>query len=322
MAEALLDARVHALRLEARDVISVELKSARAGVCLPAFEPGSHIDLHLADGLVRSYSLLNGANDGYYVIGVLKARDSRGGSRHVHEQLRLGTQLKISAPRNNFRLVEDAPRSVLVAGGIGVTPLLAMLRRLADLGRPTELIYCARSRQDAAFIDEIEHVLAQHPRLALQCHFDDERGGPPALRELLAGRSPDTHFYCCGPAPMLAAFEQACAALGQENTHIERFAPIERAPATATGACTVELRRTGRTIPVASDVSILDALLAAGIGADHSCKEGMCGACETKVISGDVEHRDSILTAKEQAANKSMFICVSRCRSGTLVLDL
>lgn len=322
MAEAFLNARVHALRLEARDVISVELQPAEPGASLPPFEPGSHIDLHLANGLVRSYSLLNSANDGRYVLGVLKNRDSRGGSRHVHEQLRLGAELRISAPRNNFRLVEDAEQSVLLAGGIGVTPLLAMLRRLAALGRRAEFIYCARSRRDAAFLQELEAIAAAHPQVELRRLFDDEQGGPPDLRKILAGRTPSTHFYCCGPAPMLAAFEQACEAAGYLNAHIERFTPVEPAPSTVEGAFTVELRRSGRTISVAPDVSILDAVLAAGVRADHSCHEGVCGACETKVLAGEVEHRDSILTKQEQQANKSMFICVSRCRSGTLVLDL
>ena len=322
MGEALLKARVHALRLEARDVISVELQPAEAGAKLPAFEPGSHIDLHLADGLVRSYSLLNGANDRRDVIGVLKARDSRGGSRHVHEQLKLGTELRISAPRNNFRLVEDARHSVLVAGGIGVTPLLAMLRRLTELGRSVEFLHCARSRADAAFLEEVEAIAARHPQVELRRHFDDAHGGPPDLRRLLAGKPEGTHFYCCGPGPMLAAFEDACAALGQPNAHIERFAPIAQEPAAGTDTCTVELRRSGRVIEVAPDVSILDAVLAAGVRTDHSCHEGICGACETRVLGGDVEHRDSILTKQERQANQSMMICVSRCRSGTLVLDL
>lgn len=322
MGEALLKARVHALRLEARDVISVELQPARAGEKLPAFEPGAHIDLHLADGLVRSYSLLNSANERRYVIGVLHARGSRGGSRYVHEQLRPGAELQISEPRNHFRLLEDAARTVLVAGGIGVTPLLAMLRRLVELGKPVEFIHCARSRADAAFLQQIESIAADHPQVELRRHFDDVQGGPPDLLKLLAGKTADTHFYGCGPAPMLASFEAACAALGYEHVHLERFTPLEPAPSTAPNACTVELRRSGRRVQVAPDVSILDAVLACGVTADHSCREGMCGACETKVISGDVEHRDSILTKQEQAANKAMMICVSRCRSGTLVLDL
>lgn len=322
MGEALLNARVHALRFEARDVISVELRSASAGENLPAFEPGAHIDLHLADGLVRSYSLLNSANEHRYVIGVLRAPSSRGASRYVHEQLRPGAELQISAPRNHFRLLEHAPRTVLIAGGIGVTPLIAMLRRLVELGKPVEFIHCARSRADAAFLHEIESIAADHPQVQLRRHFDDVQGGPPDLRDLLDGKPADTHFYGCGPAPMLAAFEAACTVLGYVHVHLERFAPLEQAPSTATNTCTVELRRSGRSLQVAPDTSILDAVLACGITADHSCREGLCGACETKVFSGDVEHRDSILTKQEQAANQSMMICVSRCRSGTLVLDL
>lgn len=324
MAEALLEAQVHALRLEARDVISVELQPAQAGAQLPAFEPGSHIDLHLSNGLVRSYSLLNSAKDSSrYVLGVLHSRDSRGGSRHVHEQLRLGARLPISAPRNNFKLVENAEHSVLVAGGIGVTPLLAMFRRLAELGRPAQFIYSARSRQDAAFLAELQRLAVQQPGLRLHCHFDDENGGPPDLRRMLAEFGADTHFYCCGPAPMLAAFEGACVALGHFHRHVERFAPKKQAASAPNGACVVELRRSRRQITVPEGMSVLDALLAAGVQAEHSCREGMCGACETKVVTGDVEHRDSILTEKEQRANKSMMVCVSRPRSGgTLVLDL
>jgi ferredoxin-NADP reductase len=240
----------------------------------------------------------------------------------VHEQLRPGTELQISAPRNHFRLLEHAPRAVLVGGGIGVTPLLAMLRRLVQLGKPVEFIHCARSRADAAFLQEIESIAAACPQVELRRHFDDVQGGPPDLRKLLAGKPADTHFYGCGPSPMLAAFEAACAALGYAHVHLERFAPVEQAPSAVTDTCTVELRRSGRSLQVAPDVSILDAVLACGVAADHSCREGMCGACETKVISGDVEHRDSILTKQEHAANKSMMICVSRCRGGTLVLDL
>lgn len=322
MGEALLKARVHALRLEARDVISVELQPAEAGEKLPSFEPGAHIDLHLADGLVRSYSLLNSANEHRYVIGVLHARDGRGGSRFVHEKLRPGTELQISSPRNHFQLLEDARYTVLLAGGIGVTPLLAMLRRLVHLGRPVEFIHCARSRADAAFLQEIEAIATEHPHVELRQHFDDVEGGPPDLRKLLAGKPADTHFYACGPAPMLRAYEEACAALGHLNVHLERFAPVELGPSTIKQGCTLELRRSGRVLEIAPEVSILDAVLAAGVPADYSCQEGMCGACETKVISGDVEHRDSILTKQEQAASRSMMICVSRCKGGTLVLDL
>jgi len=320
--EGNLRVRVQALRLEARDVISVELQSAVEGGRLPSFEPGAHISLHLPDGLVRSYSLLNRPNERRYVIAVLKARDSRGGSRYVHEQLRIGAELEISTPRNNFRLLEDSPRSVLLAGGIGVTPLIGMLRRLVDLGRPVDFIHCARTRADAAFLEEVAAIAEAHPQVQLRHHFDDVQGGPPDLHKLLSGRPSDTHFYGCGPAPMLAAFEAACAALGHTHVHLERFAPVEQPASTVTQTCTIELRRSGRKLQVGPDESILDAVLAAGVDTDHSCHEGMCGACETKVLEGDVEHRDSILTRQEQAASKTMMICVSRCRGGRLVLDL
>ncbi len=317
-----IEALVHTLRHEAAGIISIELRPQGGAAEFPAFEPGAHVDLHLPNGMVRSYSLINPAGERHrYVVAVQDDRGSRGGSRYVHQQLRVGSTLPISAPRNNFRLHEDAEASVLVAGGIGVTPLFAMLRRLVALGRPVDFCYCARSRKDAAFAAEIEAMAGE--RVRLHWHFDDEAGAPPDLMKWLRGRSPATHFYSCGPAPMLAAFESACEALGYANAHVERFAALAPPPAATDGeACTLELRRSGRTIPIAPGRSVLDAVLEAGIDADHSCREGMCGACETKVISGEVEHHDSILTKAERAASKSMMICVSRCARGTLVLDL
>lgn len=316
-----IDALVHTLRHEAPGVVSVELRPQGGAAELPAFEPGAHVDLHLPNGMVRSYSLINPATERHrYVVAVQEDKHSRGGSRYVHRQLRVGGTLPISAPRNNFRLHEDASASVLVAGGIGVTPLLAMLRRLVSLGRTVDFYYCARSRGEAAFIGEIEALAGDG--ISLHWHFDDEAGAPPDLPQWLRGRSPDAHFYSCGPAPMLAAFERACETLGYANAHVERFAAVPIPVAAEGGACAVELRRSGRTIAIAPGRSILDTLLDAGIDADHSCKEGVCGACETKVISGEVEHHDSILTKAERAAGKSMMICVSRCTRGTLVLDL
>jgi ferredoxin-NADP reductase len=232
MSSPTLNALVHTMRYEADGIVSVEFRPATPAVDFPAFEAGSHIDLHLPNGLVRSYSLCNPSSDRQrYVVGVLNDRKSRGGSRYVHQQLRVGMTLPISAPRNNFKLQEGAGRSVLVAGGIGVTPIWSMLQRLVAIGQPVELVYCARTRKEAAFCDAIE-ALAKEKQVQLGWHFDDEKGAPPQLAELLAGKGADSHYYCCGPTPMLDAFEKSCEQLGYANAHIERFAAVHvEAPA-------------------------------------------------------------------------------------------
>jgi ferredoxin-NADP reductase len=319
-----LNALVHTMRHEAEGVISIELRPTPGAEPFPSFEPGAHIDLHLPNGLMRSYSLLNSVTDSRrYVIGVLNDRNSRGGSRYLHQQLRVGMTLPISAPRNNFVLHESAPRSVLLAGGIGVTPLLCMLKRLATLNRPADFIYCARSRKEAAFTEEID-ALASAADIRVSWHFDDERGGPPDLGKMLAGHSPDTHLYSCGPGPMLDAFERVCEELGYANAHIERFAAAPANPEVpwSMESYSVELRRSGKTLEVTAGMSLLDALLNAGVSHDYSCREGVCGSCETKVLAGEVDHRDSILTKAERTANKTMMVCVSGCKRGPLVLDL
>jgi ferredoxin-NADP reductase len=314
-----LSAWVHTLRHEAQDIISVELRPA-AGTDFPAFEPGAHIDLHLPGGLVRSYSLCNDAGEsGRYVVGVLKDKASRGGSRTVHEQLRVGMPLTISAPRNHFGLVEDAAHTVLVAGGIGVTPLLCMARRLASLGRSYEVLYFARSRTSAAFADVLTQLSAR-----VHWHFDDEAGGPPDLRGLLAARkAEDTHYYACGPTPMLDAFEHHCAELSLRHSHLERFSakPVEAASDART-SYTVELRKSGRQFEVPAGKTLHDMLIELRVDVPWSCEEGICGSCETKVLEGQVDHRDMVLTPAEQATNTVMMVCVSGCKSERLVLDL
>ena len=319
MSTSTLSARVHTLRYEAPDTVSVELKPAEDGVQFPPHEPGSHIDLHLSNGLVRHYSVLNPCSDSSrYVVGVLKDRKSRGGSKFVHENLRVGQVLKISEPRNNFALDEAALHSVFLAGGIGITPMLCMLDRLLELGRTADLIYCSRSRQDTAFLQQLVTMTARG--LNITYHFDNEEGRPPDLKTLLSAHSPAAHFYACGPAPMLDAFQRECSNLNLHQVHLERFA-APQAPQPAASDFTVELRRSAKVIQVSAGQSILDAMLDNGLLPDHSCREGLCGACETKVLDGQVDHRDSILTAEERRANKSMMICVSRCSSQCLVLD-
>jgi ferredoxin-NADP reductase len=315
-----LQAWVHTLRHEADDVISVDLRPA-PDVVFPPFEAGSHIDLHLPNGMVRSYSLCNNSQERHrYVVGVLKDRTSRGGSRCVHEQLRVGMRITISAPRNHFGLHEEASHTVLVAGGIGVTPVLCMARRLKDLGRSFEFLYFARSRKSAAFIAEIEAL-----GVPVTWHFDDEKGGPPDLTALLGRRAPSAseHFYACGPAVMLDNFEKTCAALGHSNAHIERFTAVEVAAADdAKTRFTVELRRSGQMFEVTPDTTLHKRLIEINADVPFSCEEGICGSCETKVLEGIPDHRDMVLTDAERAANKAMMVCVSGCKSDRLVLDI
>jgi len=322
MSSPTLNALVHTMRYEADGIVSVEFRPASPEVDFPAFEAGSHIDLHLPNGLVRSYSLCNPSTDRQrYVVGVLNDRKSRGGSRYVHQQLRVGMTLAISQPRNNFKLEEGAARSVLVAGGIGVTPIWCMLQRLAEIGKPVELIYCARSRKESAFGEAITALAAQKS-IPLTWHFDEDKGGPPDLAALLAGKGADSHYYCCGPTPMLDGFEKTCEQLGYPHAHIERFAAVHVEAPSATQSYVVECAKSGKTVEVPPGKSILDSLIDAGLNPDHSCKEGVCGACETKVLDGEVDHHDGILTKLERASNKTMMICVSGCKRGPLVLDI
>ena len=314
----LLAVRVERVVPEALDVVSVELRAVPA-VQLPAFNAGSHIDLHLAPGLVRSYSLTNlqGETDRYVVAVGLDAA-SQGGSRFVHAKLRAGDTLSITAPRNNFPLVETAPMVVLIAGGIGITPLYGMARRLAALGRPFALHYAVRERARAAFLDAIT---ALGPKVAP--HFDNEHGGKPMdVAAVIDAYPPGTHFYCCGPLGMLAAFEAATAKLPDGFAHVEYFKAKPQAETAPRAGFTVVLARSKREIHVAPDQSILAALQALKLGVESSCEEGVCGTCEVKVLEGTPDHRCSVLTKSERAAGKSMMICVSRSVGDRLVLDL
>ncbi len=315
---SVISALVHTLRYEADGIISVELRPWGDTVFAP-FEAGAHIDLHLPNGLVRSYSLLNAPSEqGRYVVGILRDRASRGGSRYVHEQLRVGMELKISQPRNNFALDTHASHSVLVAGGIGITPIFCMFNQLLALGRSAELIYCARSRREAALLEPLAALGAK-----VIYHFNDEKDGFPDLAKYLAGRSVDSHFYCCGPTPMLDAFEQTCEQLGYAHAHIERFSAVEvEASQDAQASYSVELSKSGKTLSVEPGLNLLDVLLEAGCDIDYSCREGVCGSCATRVLEGDIDHRDGVLTKAERAANGSMMVCVSGCKSKRLVLDL
>jgi ferredoxin-NADP reductase len=314
-AEGLIDVRLTAIRYAALDTNLYELTSLD-GKPLPPYEPGAHIDLHLPNGVVRQYSLLEAEPDPTrYTIGVKRDPASRGGSRYVHDELRVGRPLKISPPRNNFPLVEDAGHVILFAGGIGVTPIWCMVQRLATLERSWRLYYACRSRSDMAFLQALESMASS------QFHFDDEAQGKFLdIEAIVAGAPKDAHLYCCGPTPMLKAFEAATANWPRDQIHIEYFTP-KQVPA-KTGGFVVELARSGKEFVIPEGKSILQVLLDAGVDVDYSCELGICGACEQRVISGVPEHRDAILTEEEQASNTKVMICCAGCKSDRLVLDL
>lgn len=316
-----LTLRLRAMTWEAEGILGLELVPAAPGEPLPAFTAGAHIDLHLPGGPVRSYSLLNDPAERHrWCVAVHRDPASRGGSRQVHEQLRPGQLLTVSPPRNHFPLDEGAPLSVLIAGGIGITPLLCMVRRLTALGRPWVLHHAARTRAHAAFGDELQALAAQGGG-TLHRVFDQEPGGRMIDIAALVADLPDgAHVYCCGPAGMLAAFERATAGLPPERVHLEYFAAKD-APA-ASGGFSVKLRRDGRTVPVPPGQSILDALSAIGAEPPWSCREGVCGTCEVRVLEGVPDHHDMVLSPAQREANDRMMVCCSGAKSPLLVLDL
>ncbi|MGE0802983.1 MAG: 2Fe-2S iron-sulfur cluster-binding protein [Lautropia sp.] len=287
---------------------------------LPDFSAGAHVDVLLPQGLRRSYSLCSRPGEpALYRIAVQRDSAGRGGSAFMHDSVSIDDTLEISEPRNSFPLVEDARESVLVAGGIGITPLWCMIQRLCDLRRPWKLIYGARSRESAAFLAEIDE-LRHRAEAAVNFHFDDENGGrPPDLQRFIRGVAEDAHLYCCGPRQMIEAFESACSSRPGSHVHVERFQGV---PAAGSPAFTVHLARSNRRFPVGENATILDVLLANGIDVPYSCQGGVCGACETRVLSGRPDHRDFVLSEQERALDACMMICCSRAKSAELVLDL
>ena len=315
MSDKLCELRVTAIKWEAKDVVSVELQAPDHSP-LPTFTAGSHIDLHLPGNLVRSYSLLNDQNEtSRYVIGVALDAASRGGSRYVHHDLRVGSLLKIGGPRNHFPVVEAAAEHVLIAGGIGVTPMLAMLRRLVSLGRKVSFYYAIREISRQAFAGEISGLCQPH------FHIDAEQGAPLDIKKIIAEHQ-NAEFYCCGPAPMLAAFEAATQDLPAEHVHVEYFSAKAPQDVGEDMGFEVECHKSNKIVSVPANISIADALIKAGIDVPVSCCEGICGSCETAILDGIAEHRDSVLSKQEKLNNKVMMVCVSRAKSDRLVLDI
>lgn len=320
-AAASLQVRVACKAVEALDICTFELVAAD-GRALPAFSAGSHIDVQVPGGLTRQYSLCNEPGESHrYLIGVLRDAASRGGSAAMHDRVREGDVLTISAPKNHFPLVHEARRSLLLAGGIGVTPILCMAERLAATGADFEMHYCTRSRERTAFHDRIRaSAFAER----VQFHFDDGDAAQKLdIAALLATPQPGTHLYVCGPKGFMDAVLSTARARGwpEAQLHYEFFA-AEVAPAQGDAAFEVQLASSGRVIVVPKDQTVVKALAAAGVEVQVSCEQGVCGTCLTRVLEGTPDHRDLYLTPEEQAANDQFTPCCSRARSARLVLDL
>ena len=310
---AVLDLVVRA-RVAASDCVDVFELAAADGTPQPPWAPGAHIDVLLADGVERQYSLCgNPGTPGVWRIGVLREDEGRGGSRWIHERLHPGSSVSVRGPWNHFDLI-DAPRYRFVAGGIGITPLLPMIAAVHAAGRPWILDYAGRSLASMGFLAELERygdLVRLHPSTG------DTRVNlgaiTPQLGELV---------YACGPQRMVDELERVSAEWEPGTLHVERFEARDVGAPVLHETFEVELTLTGVTVEVAPDDSILDAVEAAGAFVLSSCREGTCGTCETVVLDGAVDHRDSILSPQERAANDRMMICVSRAACPRLVLEL
>ncbi len=298
----------------AQDVVAVTL-ARPDGESLPDWTPGAHIDLLLGDGLTRQYSLCGRTSEtDAWRVAVLRTPDSRGGSQAVHG-LGAGANVRVRGPRNHFPVVASR-HYLFVAGGIGITPLMAMIYEVEAMGADWQLHYGGRTRESMAFLDELA---AYGDRVHLVP--EDERGRLD-LDDILGKPRQDTLVYTCGPEPLLAAVEERCVAWPAGSLHLERFSARESESPVEESSFELVLQRSGKTVVVPPDRSVFDVVRDAGVSVLGSCLEGICGTCETEVVEGDVDHRDSILDDEERDSNEVMMICVSRCRSARLVLDL
>lgn len=298
--------------LIARDVVQLRVQLAD-GADLPSWAPGAHVDVYLP-GMLRHYSLCGDPEDlTSYEFAVLFEPAGRGGSRYVHEQVQVGSQLQIARPRNHFALV-DAPGYVFVAGGIGITPIRAMVSACERSGKPWVLYYGGRHEDSMAYFDEFSK-LSSARLLPQDIH------GLLNLSAILAEAPDEFAVYCCGPERLLHAIEEAALAVGR-IVHVERFAPAEAKHQFSDRPVTVVCAESGQTVEVGAQVTVLDALIAAGVDVNYDCRDGTCGTCELEVVEGDPEHRDAILSLRDRLSGRVMYPCVSRARGDRLILDV
>lgn len=311
-----IDVRIAERRTVAEDIIALELHPL-AGE-LPVFEAGAHVEVEVGPGCVRQYSLLNDPAETHrYVLGVLREPTSRGGSSAIHTGFARGATVRIGRPRNNFALVAHARRSILMAGGIGLTPLYSMAHGLHRIGADFALHYYARNRARAAFIDELGSE-AFSDRVSIQ--LDDAAERTP-VEAALGPAEDDAHLYVCGPAGFIDHVRQAARSRGwaDANIHLEHFGATVDA---AGDVFEVEARRSGVTVQVPSGSSIAQVLAANGVDVPLSCEQGVCGTCITTILEGVADHRDMFLSEAEHEAGEEMAICCSRAKTPKLILDL
>ncbi|OOL33360.1 ferredoxin [Rhodococcus rhodochrous] len=314
--EAHLHLRVRRRNAAAEGVVVLELENPTSD-SLPSWDPGAHIDLCLPNGLTRQYSLCGDpADDSTYRLGILREPASRGGSSYIVDEIVAGAHIEVRGPRNHFPML-SADRYVFVAGGIGITPLLPMIAAAQASGAEWELHYGGRSRQSMGFLDEITALPEDRVRL-----YPEDEVGLIDLATVLAEHRAGTLVYTCGPGSLLQAIEERTAHWPVGSVHMERFEPKEFDQPASTDSFEIELSDSGRVLVVPPDRSVLQVLQDADVEVYSSCQDGTCGTCETTVLAGEVEHRDSILCAEEQAANDRMYICVSRAACPRLVLEL
>lgn len=319
MSEETIKVLVQRRQEQGQGVLVLDLVAIGGGE-LPPFEAGAHVDLHLADGLVRQYSLAGDpAKRSHYRLGILKDPNSRGGSIAAHDLLHEGVEVRIGLPRNLFPLDMAAPRSVLIGGGIGITPMIAMAYALSAAGKSFDLHYCGRSRSSCAFIEELQaSPFAEHVHL----HFDDEAPAQKLdLFKAIGDPASGVHVYVCGPAGFMDWVIGEAGRLGVPPARIHKeYFQVDAD--TAGNAFEVVARRSGKVVRVEAGQTIVDALATVGIKIKVSCEQGVCGTCLCTVLEGEPDHRDVFLTEEEKADNDQILLCCSRAKSERLVLDL